>query len=144
VEPGYYPGSGGGGAGSAGIDAPNASYFQSGSGGAGIVSTITGAQQIYANGGSASGATYFQTYPGNSSSGNAGTPYQGPAQGPSGNTGSGGNGGQGTGANGASGIVAIRYPSFYAPANSTTGNPVTYIAGPYRVYVFNASGTITF
>jgi hypothetical protein len=29
-------------------------------------------------------------------------------------------------------------------ATSTTGSPTTYIAGPYRVYVFYASGTITF
>jgi hypothetical protein len=29
-------------------------------------------------------------------------------------------------------------------AASTTGSPTTYIAGPYRIYIFYASGTITF
>jgi hypothetical protein len=65
------------------------------------------------------------------------------------NTG-GGAGGGGYGAagsqspNGGSGIVVIRYPSYLSQATSTTGSPTTYIAGPYRVYVFYASGTITF
>jgi hypothetical protein len=31
-----------------------------------------------------------------------------------------------------------------ATATSTTGSPETYIAGPWRVYKFVASGTITF
>jgi hypothetical protein len=47
-------------------------------------------------------------------------------------------------ANGGSGIVIIRYPSYLAPATSTTGSPSTYISGQYRVYRFVASGTITF
>jgi hypothetical protein len=38
----------------------------------------------------------------------------------------------------------IRYPSYLAPAKSTTGNPRTYIAGSWRVYVWISSGTITF
>jgi hypothetical protein len=45
---------------------------------------------------------------------------------------------------GGSGIVVIRYPSYLAPATSTTGSPDTYIAGAWRVYQFVASGTITF
>ena len=49
-----------------------------------------------------------------------------------------------TGGAGGSGIVVIRYPSYLAPAASTTGSPTTYIAGLYRVYIFYASGTITF
>jgi hypothetical protein len=57
------------------------------------------------------------------------------------NTGGGGGGGGGSGG---SGIVVIRYPSYLAQAKSTTGSPTTYIAGSYRVYVFYASGTITF
>jgi hypothetical protein len=67
------------------------------------------------------------------------------------NTGGGGGGGVAnsttTGvaaAPGGSGIVVIRYPSYLAPAKSTTGGPQTYIAGAWRVYVFTASGTITF
>jgi hypothetical protein len=85
--------------------------------------------------------------------------YQGPStlrQEPGGgapNTGAGG-GGAGTyngasgvgqaGAAGGSGVVVIRYPAYLSAAASTTGSPVTYIAGPYRVYVFNSSGSITF
>ena len=45
---------------------------------------------------------------------------------------------------GGSGIVVLRYPAYLKQAASTTGSPTTYIAGPYRVYVFYASGTITF
>jgi hypothetical protein len=67
------------------------------------------------------------------------------------NTGGGGGGAIGNSGNGAipggtggSGIVIIRYPSYLAPATSTTGSPTTYIAGTWRVYVFVASGTITF
>jgi hypothetical protein len=45
---------------------------------------------------------------------------------------------------GGSGIVVIRYPSYLALAASVTGSPTTYIAGPYRVYIWVASGSITF
>jgi hypothetical protein len=61
-----------------------------------------------------------------------------------------GGGGGGSGYNtpiggaGGSGIVILRYPSYLAPATSTTGSPETYIAGAWRVYKFVASGTITF
>jgi hypothetical protein len=50
----------------------------------------------------------------------------------------------GAGTNGGSGIVLIRYPSYLAPATSTTGSPEMIIAGAWRVYTFVASGTITF
>jgi len=49
-----------------------------------------------------------------------------------------------SGGNGGSGIVVIRYPSYLAPATSTTGSPETYVTGFWRVYRFVASGTITF
>jgi hypothetical protein len=45
---------------------------------------------------------------------------------------------------GGSGIVVIRYPAYFGQATATTGSPQTYIAGAWRVYVFVASGTITF
>jgi hypothetical protein len=45
---------------------------------------------------------------------------------------------------GGSGIVIIRYPSYLAPATSTTGSPEMNITGGWRVYTFVASGTITF
>jgi hypothetical protein len=62
--------------------------------------------------------------------------------------GAGGSGGAGVdspmGPSGGSGIVVIRYPSYLAPATSTTGSPQTYIAGTWRVYIWVSSGTITF
>jgi hypothetical protein len=62
------------------------------------------------------------------------------------NTGGGGGGGYQYSAGGAggSGIVILRYPSYLAPATSTTGSPETYVAGFWRVYCFIVSGTITF
>jgi hypothetical protein len=48
------------------------------------------------------------------------------------------------GNNGGSGIVIIRYPSYLAPATSTTGSPEMVVTGAWRVYTFVASGTITF
>jgi hypothetical protein len=67
------------------------------------------------------------------------------------NTGSGGGGGgrqsavtNGPAGNGGSGIVIIRYPSYLAPATSTTGSPEMVVGGGYRVYTFITSGTITF
>jgi hypothetical protein len=43
---------------------------------------------------------------------------------------------------GGSGIVVIRYPAYLAPATAVGAN--TYISGPYRVYVWVSSGSITF
>jgi hypothetical protein len=65
------------------------------------------------------------------------------------NTGSGGGGGGSQsgseyGGNGGSGVIILRYPSYLAPATSTTGSPETYVTGFWRVYRFVASGTITF
>jgi hypothetical protein len=48
------------------------------------------------------------------------------------------------GASGGSGIVILRYPSYQTAARATTGGPQTYVTGPWRVYAFTASGTITF
>jgi hypothetical protein len=45
---------------------------------------------------------------------------------------------------GGSGIVILRYPSYLAPATSTTGSPKMVVTGGWRVYTFVASGTITF
>jgi hypothetical protein len=66
------------------------------------------------------------------------------------NTGGGGGGGfydatgsgSYSGGAGGSGIVIIRYPAYLAPATAVGAN--TYISGPYRVYVWVSSGSITF
>jgi hypothetical protein len=60
------------------------------------------------------------------------------------NTGGGGGTDYCHAAAGGSGIVVIRYPSYQASAIATTGSPSTYVSLGYRVYVFYASGTITF
>jgi hypothetical protein len=66
----------------------------------------------------------------------------------SGTANTGGGGGSGSfgiaGGAGGSGIVVLRYPSYLAQATSTTGSPTYYQSLGFNVYVFNASGTITF
>jgi len=168
-RPGFN-GNGGGGAGSVGKN--SLSNQMAGDGGTGILSTITGFPQIYAaGGGGAAGSTYggTQGYGGSNSAGTASnstigsgkfpgnfagyTPQQQISATPG--TGSGGAGLTSnncntgcfpyySGGSGASGIVVIRYPSYLAAASSTTGNPSAYISGPYRVYVWLNSGSITF
>jgi hypothetical protein len=123
-----------------------------GNGGAGVVSSITGSPVQYAGGGG--GGTYLGVggLGGGGGAGNsnlaAGSGYSAIA-----NTGSGGGAGNfGTGASGnnyfggagGSGIVVLRYPSYLKQAASTTGSPTYYQALGYNVYVFYASGTITF
>jgi hypothetical protein len=63
-----------------------------------------------------------------------------------GNTGGGGGSGSFgiAGGAGGSGIVVLRYPAYLAQAISTTGSPTYYQALGFNVYVFKASGTITF
>jgi len=123
-------------------------------GGTGVTSSITGTPVQYAGGGGA-GAFYTQGILaglGVAGGGNGAAqtvPYSASIgfTGSSGlaNTGGGGGGSCAyTGAAGGSGIVVIRYPSYLKQATSTTGSPTTYIAGPWRIYVFKASGTITF
>jgi hypothetical protein len=151
----YYSAGGGGGAGSIGING-DTNTGNGGNGGTGIVSSITGSPVQYAGGGGAGGTYYYAGslggLGGGGGGGNGGNNIAGQTNGTSGlvNTGGGGGsvastGGSGqTGGIGGSGIVVIRYPSYLAKASATTGSPTTYIAGPYRVYVFYASGTITF
>ena len=143
-----YVGGGGGGAGSAGLDSSLIIGVPTGNGGAGIVSSITGSPIQYACGGGA-GGWQAAGIGGGVSAGNGNFGDSQPAITAVANTGSGGGGGGNGGTYGASGaggsgIVVIRYPAYQVQATSTTGSPTTYIAGPYRVYVFYASGTITF
>jgi hypothetical protein len=120
-----------------------------GNGGTGIVSSITGSRLFYAGGGG--GGTRFSApnggIGGGGGGGNSATSLIVATTGTI-NTGGGGGGGCGTanvfGAAGGSGVVIIRYPSYLAPATSTTGGPEMYVAGAWRVYKFVASGTITF
>jgi hypothetical protein len=63
------------------------------------------------------------------------------------NSGSGGGGdsnGAGGGGTGGSGVIVLRYPSYLAPARTTTGSPESYVTGGWRVYRWVASGSITF
>jgi hypothetical protein len=117
------------------------------------VSSISGAQIQYAGGGA--GGTFNGGSIGLASAGGGGAGASGGGNGFTAiaNTGSGGGGGSFagaggspayTGGSGGSGIVVIRYPSYLAPATSTTGSPEMYVAGAWRVYKFVASGTITF
>jgi hypothetical protein len=41
-------------------------------------------------------------------------------------------------------VVIVRYPDIFAFASTTTGSPTVTSAGGYRIYTFNASGSITF
>lgn len=45
---------------------------------------------------------------------------------------------------GGSGIVIIRYSDAFPAATSTTGSPTIIVSGGFRIYKFNASGSITF
>jgi hypothetical protein len=118
-------------------------------GGAGISSAISGSVVAYSGGGGGCGYTTSATYtygPGGGGGGGSGgaPPVNGLANTGGGGGGSGSTSGSVGGGTGGSGIVIIRYPSYLASATSTTGSPQTYIAGAWRVYVFTASGTITF
>ena len=135
---------------------------RAGVGGTGIVSTITGTSKFYAGGGG--GASNGANDVGRGGAGGGGdgariyAGYTAPAltivpiPGTAGvrNTGGGAGGTafQAPGviqpsAAGGSGTVIIRHPSYFPVAKSVT-NGTTYIAPPYRVYVFNTSGSITF
>jgi hypothetical protein len=120
-----------------------------GGGGAGLVSSISGSAIQYAGGGSGGSDSRGSIAIGLGTAGGGIGAVSASGTSAIANTGSGGGGGgyYSSGFNGGaggSGIVIVRYPSYLAPATSTTGSPETYVSGNYRVYKFVASGTITF
>jgi hypothetical protein len=38
----------------------------------------------------------------------------------------------------------LRYADTFSAARATTGSPTITVSGGFRIYTFNASGTITF
>jgi len=144
LNSGVYGAGGGGGAGGVGQSATGS---VSGAGGVGTASAITGASVTYAGGGgggqSQNGAS--RGLGGTGGGGAGGTTGVGTAGGT--NTGGGGGGGggvSGTGGSGGSGVVIIRYSDSFGEAVSTTGSPTVTVAGGFRIYQFNSSGSITF
>ena len=116
-----FHGAGGGGAGAAGGDRPNASDLPS-AGGAGMTSNITGADVVYAGGGGGGGGATADYAVGGSSIGGNGSGVNSNPQATNGvaNTGSGGGGANnGTGGGGGSGIVIVRFSIPAAPSIST-------------------------
>jgi hypothetical protein len=119
---------GGGGSGCAGIRAPGtATPSQQKAGGTGGGG---------AGGGSSSGTQIGGDGSTNFGGGGGGGGFYPSTPGPGGLVGKGGNGG--------SGVVIIKYADTYPAASETTGSPTITVSGGFRVYVFNASGSITF
>jgi hypothetical protein len=120
-----------------------------GSGGTGLVSSITGTPIQYAGGG---GGGINSGTAGLSAAG-GGNGASGPANGSNATANTGGGGGGAadttnavlyTGGNGGSGVVIIRYPANCAPPASTTNLQQVLYNNNYQIYVFTSSGTITF
>jgi len=127
-------GGGGGGAGAVG----GSGVSVAGGGGAGLSSSISGSSVFYAGGGGGRGNPAGAGGTG----GGGGGSYSGTGTAGTANSGGGGGGGS-TGGAGGSGVVIIRYPDALANASSTTGSPTLTTTGGYKIYTFNASGTIT-
>lgn len=150
---GTYAGGGGGGAG--GIGGTTGVLASGGNGGAGtsttLISTATavslgvgqvvGSSVYFAGGGAGAGASN-SGIGGSGGGASASTTIANSGVAFTGGGGAGGNsGGPGLGG---SGVAIIRYPSTYASASSTTGNPKYSNASGYITYVFTASGTLSF
>lgn len=131
------PCGGGGGAGAVGANSSGAA----GAGGTGIASSITGTSVTRGGGG---GGGTFNTTAGAGGSGGGGAGAVGAAAGTSGTANTGGGGGgtsSGTRGAGGSGVVILRTADTVAEG-ATTGSPTVTTSGGFRIYVFNASGSI--
>jgi hypothetical protein len=124
-----FKGGGGGGAGGGGGGATTSS--SGGNGGVGLSSSLSGSSVFYGGG----GGGYNTGVGGTGGGGNAN---------PGGTAGTANSGGGGGGRSqaGGSGIVIIRYPNTF-PNAIVTGSPTLTNTGGYKIYTFNASGTIT-
>lgn len=137
---------GGGGAGGVGSNGPGGDA--GGSGGVGLSYSISGTPTYYAGGGGAGGypsgtASYGSGGLGGGGGGGGGGTRAAIA-GTANTGGGGGGGGSSVGGNiGGSGVVIIRHLST-DPVATTTGSPVVTTSNGYRIYTFNASGTIQF
>jgi hypothetical protein len=132
---------GGGGAGSAGVNATNGSTPTSG--GNGLAVSITGSSITYAGGGGGS----WNSNGSSGGSGGGGNGASGQNAGGNGTDNLGGGGGGGgdshepDGGSGGSGVVILRA---LQAAVSTTGSPVATTSGSYYIYKFTGNGSITF
>ena len=141
VDSGYWPGSGGGGAGQVGFNA-NARY--AGFGGNGVTSNITGTVTTYAGGGG--GSSYGGSgYAGSGGSGGGGAGAGGSGgSAVSGTNGLGGGGGaatNGTGGSGGNGIVILSVPNADYPGNSYVTNGTVSYSGDNSIITWTSSGS---
>jgi len=134
--------SGGGGAGGVGTNGGFSSpYNLGGTGGIGIIESLTGTNLKLGGGASSSGFAYTGTLYQDYGGGNPTYPGNGIAARPADANTGGGAAGASPNFTSGSGVVIL---SANAPAASTTGSPQVYTNGGNTVYRFTGSGSITY